>query len=191
MLPAAEEPGRGARAFTRDPSQLQGTILQTALRKSPQGFGFTIIGGDRPDEFLQVKNVLPDGPAAHDNKIASGNLLPAVQAHPGVKAYGGWGGGRGSGGGGALWEANGTISPSSYSFIAANVCPCKLSPLARRRRLAGVLCVRPSVFCAHSRKGFTGVCPSWPVLHPGQVGSLQSHLERQKRHTRTQTAIHT
>lgn len=47
-------------------------MLQTALRKSPQGFGFTIIGGDRPDEFLQVKNVLLDGPAAHDNKIASG-----------------------------------------------------------------------------------------------------------------------
>uniref|UniRef100_A0A8C4EBK0 Membrane-associated guanylate kinase, WW and PDZ domain-containing protein 3 n=1 Tax=Dicentrarchus labrax TaxID=13489 RepID=A0A8C4EBK0_DICLA len=65
----------GVRGFTRDPSQLQGTILQTALRKSPQGFGFTIIGGDRPDEFLQVKNVLPDGPAAHDNKIASGDVI--------------------------------------------------------------------------------------------------------------------
>lgn len=64
------------RGFTRDPSQLQGAILQTALRKSPQGFGFTIIGGDRPDEFLQVKNVLPDGPAAHDNKIASGKVTP-------------------------------------------------------------------------------------------------------------------
>uniref|UniRef100_A0A671WAN4 Membrane-associated guanylate kinase, WW and PDZ domain-containing protein 3 n=1 Tax=Sparus aurata TaxID=8175 RepID=A0A671WAN4_SPAAU len=68
-------PVRGLRGFTRDPSQLQGTILQTALRKSPQGFGFTIIGGDRPDEFLQVKNVLPDGPAAHDNKIASGDVI--------------------------------------------------------------------------------------------------------------------
>lgn len=93
LFPTAEEPGRGARAFTRDPSQLQGTILQTALRKSPQGFGFTIIGGDRPDEFLQVKNVLPDGPAAHDNKMASGNLplrlLPAAQTHPGVTLRGG------------------------------------------------------------------------------------------------------
>ncbi|XP_018539922.1 membrane-associated guanylate kinase, WW and PDZ domain-containing protein 3a isoform X2 [Lates calcarifer] len=71
----SEEPGRGVRGFTRDPSQLQGSILQTALRKSPQGFGFTIIGGDRPDEFLQVKNILPDGPAAHDNKIASGDVI--------------------------------------------------------------------------------------------------------------------
>lgn len=84
IIPPTEGPGRGGRGFTRDPSQLQGTILQTALRKSPQGFGFTIIGGDRPDEFLQVKNVLPDGPAAHDNKIASGNChlikLPVIKA---------------------------------------------------------------------------------------------------------------
>ncbi|KAM3872598.1 membrane-associated guanylate kinase, WW and PDZ domain-containing protein 3a [Diretmus argenteus] len=70
-----EEPDGGGRGFTRDPAQLQGSILRTALRKSPQGFGFTIIGGDRPDEFLQVKNVLPDGPAAHDNKIASGDVI--------------------------------------------------------------------------------------------------------------------
>uniref|UniRef100_A0AAX7SBX2 Membrane-associated guanylate kinase, WW and PDZ domain-containing protein 3 n=1 Tax=Astatotilapia calliptera TaxID=8154 RepID=A0AAX7SBX2_ASTCA len=69
------EPGRGMWGFTRDPTQLQGNILKTALRKSPQGFGFTIIGGDRPDEFLQVKNVLPDGPAAHDKKIASGDVI--------------------------------------------------------------------------------------------------------------------
>ncbi|KAG1961505.1 membrane-associated guanylate kinase, WW and PDZ domain-containing protein 3a isoform X1 [Pimephales promelas] len=65
----------GLRGFTRDPSQLKGAILRTALKKSPQGFGFTIIGGDRPDEFLQVKNVLRDGPAAHDNKIASGDVI--------------------------------------------------------------------------------------------------------------------
>uniref|UniRef100_A0A671K3G6 Membrane-associated guanylate kinase, WW and PDZ domain-containing protein 3 n=1 Tax=Sinocyclocheilus anshuiensis TaxID=1608454 RepID=A0A671K3G6_9TELE len=65
----------GLRGFTRDPSQLQGAILLTTLKKSPQGFGFTIIGGDRPDEFLQVKNVLRDGPAAHDNKIASGDVI--------------------------------------------------------------------------------------------------------------------
>ncbi|TRY87084.1 hypothetical protein DNTS_009166 [Danionella cerebrum] len=70
--PSAEASLRG---FTRDPSQLQGAILRTALRKSPQGFGFTIIGGDRPDEFLQVKNVLRDGPAAHDNKISSGDVI--------------------------------------------------------------------------------------------------------------------
>lgn len=62
----------GASGFTSDPSQLKGEMYHTALKKSSQGFGFTIIGGDRTDEFLQVKNVLGDGPAAHDNKMASG-----------------------------------------------------------------------------------------------------------------------
>ncbi|XP_034056865.1 membrane-associated guanylate kinase, WW and PDZ domain-containing protein 3-like isoform X2 [Gymnodraco acuticeps] len=73
--PPAEDSGLLLRVFTRDPSQLQGSILQTALRKSPNGFGFTIIGGDRPEEFLQVKNVLHEGPAAHDNRIASGDVI--------------------------------------------------------------------------------------------------------------------
>lgn len=58
--------------FTCDPTQLKGELYHTALKKSAQGFGFTIIGGDRPDEFLQVKNVLADGPAAQDKKMASG-----------------------------------------------------------------------------------------------------------------------
>uniref|UniRef100_A0AAZ3SPV0 Membrane-associated guanylate kinase, WW and PDZ domain-containing protein 3 n=1 Tax=Oncorhynchus tshawytscha TaxID=74940 RepID=A0AAZ3SPV0_ONCTS len=65
----------GVRGFVRDPAHLQGSILRTNLRKSPQGFGFTIIGGDRHDEFLQVKNVLRDGPAAHDNKMTSGDVI--------------------------------------------------------------------------------------------------------------------
>ncbi|KAM6980866.1 membrane-associated guanylate kinase, WW and PDZ domain-containing protein 3 [Aplochiton taeniatus] len=69
---------RGALAFTSDPSQLQGEMYHTALRKSSQGFGFTIIGGDRSDEFLQVKNVLGDGPAAHDNKMASGDVIVEI-----------------------------------------------------------------------------------------------------------------
>ena len=36
------------------------------------GFGFTIIGGDEPDEFLQVKSVIPEGPAAQDAKMDTG-----------------------------------------------------------------------------------------------------------------------
>lgn len=58
--------------FTRDPTQLKGSFLSTALQKSNMGFGFTIIGGDEPDEFLQVKSVIPDGPAAADGKMATG-----------------------------------------------------------------------------------------------------------------------
>ncbi|XP_031421914.1 membrane-associated guanylate kinase, WW and PDZ domain-containing protein 3a isoform X2 [Clupea harengus] len=63
--------------FTRDPGALRGTLLQAALRKSPGGFGFTIIGGDRPDEFLQVKNVLNDGPAQYSD-IAPGDVIVEV-----------------------------------------------------------------------------------------------------------------
>ncbi|XP_062853496.1 membrane-associated guanylate kinase, WW and PDZ domain-containing protein 3 [Trichomycterus rosablanca] len=68
----------GTPGFTSDPTQLKGELYHTALKKSSQGFGFTIIGGDRPDEFLQVKNVLSDGPAAQDNKMASGDVIVEI-----------------------------------------------------------------------------------------------------------------
>uniref|UniRef100_A0A8C2WRY8 Membrane associated guanylate kinase, WW and PDZ domain containing 2 n=1 Tax=Cyclopterus lumpus TaxID=8103 RepID=A0A8C2WRY8_CYCLU len=61
--------------FTRDPTQLKGNFLSTALQKSNMGFGFTIIGGDEPDEFLQVKSVIPDGPAAQDEKMDTGDVI--------------------------------------------------------------------------------------------------------------------
>ncbi|KAM9823924.1 membrane-associated guanylate kinase, WW and PDZ domain-containing protein 2a [Neosynchiropus ocellatus] len=61
--------------FTRDPTQLKGSFLSTALQKSGMGFGFTIIGGDEPDEFLQVKSVIPEGPAAADGKMATGDVI--------------------------------------------------------------------------------------------------------------------
>ncbi|XP_047194556.1 membrane-associated guanylate kinase, WW and PDZ domain-containing protein 2a isoform X13 [Hippoglossus stenolepis] len=61
--------------FTRDPTQLKGSFLSTPLQKSNMGFGFTIIGGDEPDEFLQVKSVIPDGPAAADGKMATGDVI--------------------------------------------------------------------------------------------------------------------
>ncbi|XP_068171319.1 membrane-associated guanylate kinase, WW and PDZ domain-containing protein 3 isoform X1 [Antennarius striatus] len=76
---AATAPSQGGTSgFTADPSQLKGEMFHTALKKSSQGFGFTIIGGDRTDEFLQVKNVLGDGPAAHDNKMASGDVIVEI-----------------------------------------------------------------------------------------------------------------
>ncbi|XP_069048546.1 membrane-associated guanylate kinase, WW and PDZ domain-containing protein 2a isoform X15 [Lepisosteus oculatus] len=62
--------------FTRDATQLKGTFLSTALKKSSMGFGFTIIGGDEPDEFLQVKSVIPEGPAAQDGKMDTGHFSP-------------------------------------------------------------------------------------------------------------------
>ncbi|XP_072327468.1 membrane-associated guanylate kinase, WW and PDZ domain-containing protein 2a isoform X9 [Scyliorhinus torazame] len=62
--------------FTRDVSQLKGTFLTTSLKKSNMGFGFTIIGGDEPDEFLQVKSVIPEGPASVDGKMEMGFFSP-------------------------------------------------------------------------------------------------------------------
>uniref|UniRef100_A0A4W4HLA2 Membrane-associated guanylate kinase, WW and PDZ domain-containing protein 1 n=1 Tax=Electrophorus electricus TaxID=8005 RepID=A0A4W4HLA2_ELEEL len=61
--------------FTRDPTQLKGSFLSIVLQKSTMGFGFTIIGGDEPDEFLQVKSVIPEGPAAQDGKMATGDVI--------------------------------------------------------------------------------------------------------------------
>lgn len=43
------------------------------------GFGFTIIGGDEPDEFLQVKSVIPDGPAAQDGKMETGESFNILE----------------------------------------------------------------------------------------------------------------
>lgn len=65
--------------FTRDPTQLKGSFLSTSLQKSNMGFGFTIIGGDEPDEFLQVKSVIPDGPAAADAKMVTGTTLNSLR----------------------------------------------------------------------------------------------------------------
>ncbi|XP_056293746.1 membrane-associated guanylate kinase, WW and PDZ domain-containing protein 3-like isoform X2 [Pseudoliparis swirei] len=76
---AAPSQGKGgAFGFTSDPSELKGELYHTALKKSSQGFGFTIIGGDRTDEFLQVKNMMGDGPAAHDKKMASGDVIVEI-----------------------------------------------------------------------------------------------------------------
>lgn len=49
------------------------------------GFGFTIIGGDEPDEFLQVKSVIPDGPAAQDGKMDTGNYMQRAILTTGFK----------------------------------------------------------------------------------------------------------
>lgn len=58
--------------FTRNPAELKGTFINTKLRKSHRGFGFTVVGGDEPDEFLQIKSLVLDGPAALDGKMETG-----------------------------------------------------------------------------------------------------------------------
>ncbi|XP_051964591.1 membrane-associated guanylate kinase, WW and PDZ domain-containing protein 1-like [Xyrauchen texanus] len=51
-------------AFTDQPSELKGYSIHTHLSKGPRGFGFNIVGGSRPREFLQVYSVTPGGPSA-------------------------------------------------------------------------------------------------------------------------------
>lgn len=60
--------------FTRNPAELKGTFISTKLLKSRRGFGFTVVGGDEPDEFLQIKSLILDGPAALDGKMETGRM---------------------------------------------------------------------------------------------------------------------
>ena len=62
--------------FTRDPTQLRGDRLRCQLVKSSRGLGFTIVGGDdNVDEFLQIKSVVPNGPAWNDGLLKTGTFL--------------------------------------------------------------------------------------------------------------------
>ncbi|XP_023222053.1 membrane-associated guanylate kinase, WW and PDZ domain-containing protein 2-like isoform X4 [Centruroides sculpturatus] len=66
--------------FTRNPSELKGEFIQTSLVKSPRGLGFTIVGGDsgEVEEFLQIKSVVPNGPAWSNKKLQTGDVLVYV-----------------------------------------------------------------------------------------------------------------
>ncbi|XP_058844583.1 membrane-associated guanylate kinase, WW and PDZ domain-containing protein 1-like isoform X5 [Acipenser ruthenus] len=68
----------GKAFFTRNPAELKGTFIHTKLKKSRRGFGFTVVGGDEPDEFLQIKSLVLDGPAALDGKMETGDVIVSV-----------------------------------------------------------------------------------------------------------------
>ncbi|KAJ8369727.1 hypothetical protein SKAU_G00097550 [Synaphobranchus kaupii] len=80
MPPLPPPPGvkRGKPFFTRNPAELKGTFIHTKLKKSRRGFGFTVVGGDEPDEFLQIKSLVLDGPAALDGKMETGDVIVSV-----------------------------------------------------------------------------------------------------------------
>uniref|UniRef100_A0A665TI91 Membrane-associated guanylate kinase, WW and PDZ domain-containing protein 1 n=1 Tax=Echeneis naucrates TaxID=173247 RepID=A0A665TI91_ECHNA len=83
QLPPTLPPGpagvkRGKPFFTRNPAELKGTFINTKLKKSRRGFGFTVVGGDEPDEFLQIKSLVLDGPAAVDGKMETGDVIVSV-----------------------------------------------------------------------------------------------------------------
>ncbi|XP_055693692.1 membrane-associated guanylate kinase, WW and PDZ domain-containing protein 2 [Lutzomyia longipalpis] len=65
--------------FTRNPLELRGERIRTTLLKSSRGLGFTIVGGDdNVDEFLQIKSIVPNGPAWLDGKLQTGDVLVYV-----------------------------------------------------------------------------------------------------------------
>ncbi|KAG0429835.1 hypothetical protein HPB47_023263 [Ixodes persulcatus] len=72
--------GRLPYVFTRNPAELQGDIIHSSLVKSARGFGFTIVGADENDseEFLQIKSIVPNGPAWADRKLRTGDVLVYV-----------------------------------------------------------------------------------------------------------------
>lgn len=53
-----------------------GILFKCSLIKSQTGFGFTIIEGyEKGERFLQIKDILSDGPAAKDGKLQRGDIL--------------------------------------------------------------------------------------------------------------------
>ena len=59
-------------------ADLQGEVIVVTLTKTTQGFGFTIIGGDRPGELLQIKNIVEDSVAHHDGRLDLGDVLVRI-----------------------------------------------------------------------------------------------------------------
>ncbi|GFR31742.1 membrane-associated guanylate kinase, WW and PDZ domain-containing protein 1, partial [Trichonephila clavata] len=63
--------------FTQNPEELGGTFIATSLVKSSRGLGFTIVGGGH-EEFLQIKDVVPNGPAWCNGKLLTGDVLVRI-----------------------------------------------------------------------------------------------------------------
>lgn len=64
--------------FTKDPSKLKGVRHSVSVEKGSKGFGFTIIGGDNPEEFLQIKGVVPGGAASRSGNVKQGVISVCV-----------------------------------------------------------------------------------------------------------------
>ncbi|OUC39868.1 PDZ/DHR/GLGF domain protein, partial [Trichinella nativa] len=67
--------------FTRNPNELRGELITVTLVKGPKGLGFTLVGNDvcsSDEEFLQIKNVLPGGPAYRNGRLRMGDILVHV-----------------------------------------------------------------------------------------------------------------
>ena len=59
-------------------ANLKGEVVKVVLIKNPTGFGFTIIGGDRPGELLQIRSIVRGGVADKDGQLRVGDVLVRV-----------------------------------------------------------------------------------------------------------------
>lgn len=59
-------------------ANLRGDPIIVTLTKNPTGFGFTIIGGDRPGELLQIRSIVQGGVADRDGNLNVGDVLVRV-----------------------------------------------------------------------------------------------------------------
>ena len=59
-------------------AELQGDTLTVTLLKTTTGFGFTIIGGDRAGELLQIKSIVHGSVADRDGQIRVGDVLVRI-----------------------------------------------------------------------------------------------------------------
>ena len=59
-------------------AELQGDALTVTLLKTTPGFGFTIIGGDRAGELLQIKNIVPGSVADCNGQLRVGDVLVRI-----------------------------------------------------------------------------------------------------------------
>uniref|UniRef100_A0AC35U436 Membrane-associated guanylate kinase, WW and PDZ domain-containing protein 1 n=1 Tax=Rhabditophanes sp. KR3021 TaxID=114890 RepID=A0AC35U436_9BILA len=68
-------------SFTTDPAKLNGRFISTSIIKGPKGFGFSLIGNDSNNiepEFIQIKNIIPGGPADANGVLKSGDVLVSI-----------------------------------------------------------------------------------------------------------------
>lgn len=59
-------------------AELHGEVMYVGLQKTASGFGFTIIGGDRPGELLQIKSIVRGSVADHDGRLQVGDVLVRI-----------------------------------------------------------------------------------------------------------------
>lgn len=71
--------GFSASSLIANDFELMGDFIKTQLTKSAHGLGFTIVSaGDSSIEMLQIKSILPGGPADIDGQLHTGEFYQCI-----------------------------------------------------------------------------------------------------------------